>query len=78
MKKLTLHLNKLLSPLTLVVTMAFFGIIFHDWEGAKAGFFGTCEPELVVDYSGIIFDSLLVSFPVAFAVYFSKNEKVKG
>lgn len=77
MKKFKLHLNKLISPLTLVVTMAFFGIIFHDWEGFKTGFFGTNEPELVVDYSGIIFDSLLVSFPIAFALYFGENKKVK-
>jgi hypothetical protein len=76
-KKLTLHLNKLLSPLTLVVTMAFLGVIFHDWEGFKAGLFGTCEPELVVDYSGIIFNTLWISLPIAFTFYFSEYKKGK-
>lgn len=57
--------------------MAFFGIIFHDWEGAKAGFLGTCEPDLSVDYSSIIFDSLLVSLPIAFVLYFDEFRKGK-
>lgn len=56
--------------------MVFFGIIFHDWEGFKAGFFGTYEPGLVVDYSSIISDSLLVSLPLDFALYFGKKDRV--
>lgn len=78
MMKHKLNPSKLLSPLALIISTALAGVIFHDWEGFKAGFFGTYEPPLIVDYSSVILDSLLISLPIAVALYFSEDKKVKG